>query len=646
MTITPSTVTLNHKLHTKSPSFASVSFSEPTKILYEYSRALFVENKPTWVKITRNSQGNSASINKVISTANNLNTGVHSVNITLKMRVTTRDDAFDENGDYTFSTVIHTLGVFILRINVTDTQLLTLTPKKAVFEYKLGGTQPSQQLINVLSESNWTVTKNKNWVNLPTSSGSSNGSFYIGVIPSGLAVGTHTDTITVVDRLRTKTIAVSLVISEADTDTTFLYVSPQSYNLNYTVGGFLVVKNIEYNASGNWKATASESWLRLSATSGAGGVGTVQLTLQNTSSLTEGVYTAEVSFELGGLVKKVYLTLNVFDFIVNVLDPNILYFTKENNIIELSSRQIETHLTLSMATNYEGNNYVNKKTLPFYNGAASRRIGAFPQIIIGERPMLPNIYAINLIFPYDPVELNLLLTEEDLFSDIVYQAVPVNGVQFLKGKKPPSNWVTDMPLTRYLTKKGVLVFSVLSNGGIGNKILITGTVNNSYNFPNPEKPIYTAILPMRELGNLNVGDSFEVDVLNNKLTVNIIPEGNDHCLVFWENENGVWDVAEFTGDIIEKYNQKSTHFDFIKDHNTKETKVVNVEKTILYKINTGWIYNPDDVLGLSKLLQATNVYIQFSDKIVKVNPKRKTLEISKTEKTKISFDLNFENVLK
>ena len=641
MAITPNTVTLNHKRYTTFLSSASVSFSEPNETPNEEFRDLIVETEPKWATITRNSGGNSASVRKLSSAADNLSIGTHSVIITLKIRILEYD--YDSNRSKTYDV---NLGTFTLKMIVTDTQLLTLTPNTSYFEYQLGGTQPAQQLINVLSESSWEVSKTKNWVNLSTASGSNNGSFYIEVIPSGLAVGTHVDTITVVDSLRTKTIAVSLVVSEADTETIYLYVSPSAFNLNYTIGGFLTVKNIEYNASGNWTATASESWVSLSATSGVGGIGTVQLTLQNTSSLTEGIHTAEVSFLLEGLVKKVYLTLNVFDFIVNLLNPNQLYFTKENNLIEISSQQNETHLALSMATNYEGNYYVTKKILPFYNGAASRRIGAFPQSIIGERPMLSNIHSIDLISPYDPVELNLTLTEEDLLSDIVYQVVPVNGLQFLKGKKPSSNWLTDMPLTRFLTKNGILTFSVLSNGGIGNKIAITGAITETINFPNTQKLLYTAIVPIKGLDELNVGDTFEVDVIYNKITVNIIPEGNDHCSVFWENNNGVWDVAEFTGDIIETHKPKSTSFEFIKDHNTSETKVIDTTTTILYIINTGWIYNIDDVLGLSKLLQATNVYIQFKDKIVKVKPKTKSLEVSKTDKRTMSFDLTFENVLK
>ena len=58
------------------------------------------------------------------------------------------------------------------------------------------------------------------------------------------------------------------------------------------------------------------------------------------------------------------------------------------------------------------------------------------------------------------------------------------------------------------------------------------------------------------------------------------------------------------------------------------------------------MYTPEDVLGLSKLLSATNVYLQFTDKIVKVNPTSSSLQVSKTNDTDISYDVTFENVLK
>ena len=642
MAITPNTVKLNHKLYTTTASSNSISFSEPAAGPLEKFREFIVENKPDWAIITRNSSGNSASVEKISSEADKLSVGTHTANVTLKLKITDFDTGIDPTSDRNYN-----LGTFTLKIVVTDTQLLTLSPSTAVFEYQLDGTQPEQKRINVLSESNWTVKKTKNWVKVSSTSGENNGSFFIEVTPSGLSVGTHTDTITVIDSLSTKTIPVSLVISQADTDTTFLYISPTKINVSYTIGGFLAVKKIEYNASGNWTAEASASWINLSATSGKAGVGSVQLTLQNTSSLNEGVYTSEISFKLAGVVKKVYVTLNVFDFVVNLLNPNTLYFTKENNLIEISSKQNETHLALSMATNYEERYHVTKKMLPFYNGAAYRRIGDFPQTILGQRPMLPSIHAVDLIFSYDPVELNLTLTEEDLLSDIIYQVVPVNGVQFLKGKKPTSNSITEMPLTRYLTKKGVLTFSVLSNkGGIGNKITLTGAVSKVFDFQNPYKPLYTAIIPIKELGNLKIGDSFEVAILDSKLTVHIIPEGNDHCMIFWENDNGVWDVVECTGDITEIRNPTTSSFEFIKDHNTTETKVVDAFTTTRYKINTGWIYNKEDVVGLSKLLEATNVYIQFRDEIVKVKPTTKRLELPQKNESTISYDLTFENVLK
>lgn len=641
MAITPSTVTLDHKLYTTLSSVGSVSFSEPATTSYEISRSLVVINKPSWALITRNGSGNSATISKINAQADNLSVGIHSATVTLKLTIVSEDDS----GSGT-SSVTYTLGSFTLKINVIDTQLLTLTPQTAVFEYQLGGAQPAQQLINVLSESNWTVTKTKNWVTLPTTTGSNNGSFYIQVTPNGLAVGTHTDTITVQDDLRTETVAVSLVISEADTDTTFLYVSPSTYTLNYTIGGYLPIKIIEYNASGNWTASGSESWVGLSATSGGSGVGTVELTLQNTSGLTQGTYSAEVTFTLGGLVKKVYLTLNVFEFIIDLLDPNELYFTKDNNLIELSSQQIETHLALHMSTNYEGQSHVVNYVLPFFNGSATRRIGEFPHAIIGSRPMLENIHAIGLFYPYDPVALNVTLTEEDLLSDIVYQIVPVNGIQFLKGRKPVDNWLTDMPNTRYLTKKGILTFSFLSNGQTAEHLIITGAVNQTLYFSNPLKPLYTAVIPLKEFSDLQVGDSFEVTVNDNTIKVNIIPEGNDHCLAFWENENGVWDVLEFTGDIIETHKPKKVIVDVIKDHYYQEAKAISNTTTEQYKINTGWMYTPEDVLGLSKLLSATNVYLQFTDKIVKVNPTSSSLQVSKTNDTDISYDVTFENVLK
>ncbi len=633
MAVTPNNINFTYKKGTYSYSSEIVTYQEPVGSPNEQSRHLDYENKPSWLEITRPNPG-EAKI-QLAPSVDNLSPGQHSAVVTLKMIM------FEDPGEG-IPESYEELGQVTVNVTVTNTVELTPSPSNINYSYTLGDAAPSPTVVSITSESAWTATKTKTWVTLANASGSGNGQFTVSVEASGLAVGTHTDVVTVTDAMFTKTVNISLTISEADTGTTYLYVNPSEISMEYTLEGYLPIKNIEYNASGNWTASSDKTWVSLSLSSGAAGVGNVELSLQNTETLTAGTHLAQVTFSQGGLVKNVFVTLEVYDLVEDLLDPAILYFTKDDNYIALSSLRENTFLSLSMSSNFNGNIYTGEFAVPFYQGSGRRRVGQFPAKIISEQPLPSSFKDVSLYIPYLPAEINITFTEEDIVSDQVFQVVNSNNIKFIKGSKPTGQWLSDMPINRHLTKKGLLTFGFLSNGAYPTKIDVTGDREYTYTLGNPDNPFYAVTLPMERIYYLKVGHVLKVKVLNIEANIEIVPEGVDHCLVFWENQWGIWDVFECKGEIIVNDGFSTETFEFRKDQNRKDTKVLTNTVSSDYRIDTGWVYSPEEISAISKMLGATNIYLQINDEMIKVVPTVRKLQRSRTNSNEPSFVLTFD----
>lgn len=635
MAITPSSLNFSYKKGDALPPARVVNYSAPDF----GNNFISSEASESWLHAS-NYSFTSANI-YINSNANNLTVGTHSATI----EFFNNEEDFKEPNQSGPPTFIKTsLGVVTVSIVITEAVILTLSPDNLTFNYEFGGTTPSAQTVNVTSENSWTITENTNWLSISTTTGSNNGTFQVSVTPSGLNAGTHTTNVTVNDGVTTKTLSVSLIVSEPDTGTDYLYVAPNYLNFGYTISGIIPpFKRVELNSSGNWSATTNKSWIKLVTSSGTSGVGVLEIGLQNLSGLTIGSYNGIVTITVGSIVKTVNVNLSVYAFAQELLQSFTNYFTEEDNIIEVSSGRYDTHLSISVSSTFEGIIYDVPYAIPFYQGSAKKRIGLEAKKIIGMRPFV-GLSNASVFIPYKPVLLNISIKEKELFSETVTQEIQLENIRFIKGYKPTNDWISDLPRKVYLTTKGILLFSFLSNYKTANSLEISGAINKKYNVSNEYNEFYSAILPL-ENENLKVGDIINVTALSTSIQIQIKPDGVDHSFVFWENQWGCWDAFEFTGEFTESSNIKQTSFSFRKNHNQKETKVLDITDKRMYKVNTGWIYTDNEVQTLQKMLLSKNIYLMKNNRLVKVKSSNKGLVISKTNKFLKSFDLKFENVV-
>mgnify|MGYP001065929868 CR=1 FL=1 len=539
----------------------------------------------------------------------------------------------------------YVLGTFTINVTLEDTILLNVSPTSAPFEFELGGVVPVNKTFTVTAENDWTVTKTTGWVVLPTVAGSNSGSFQIGVNTTGLAAGIYNDIVTADDGVNTVTIAVSLTVSDANTGVNFLYVTPTLLNFGYSSGGSIPPqKTVEINTSANWTASADQSWINLPTASGGAGAAVIPIALQNISGLAVGEHFATVTFTTGNIHKTVTIQLTVFEFLTELLDEGYLYFCDDDNFIKVSSGRLDTFMQLEIATFYNSKNYLIPFSIPYFNGTTQKRIGSTPKKLIGEQSLVG--FADAAIFnPYPTINLDIVVSELELFTHNLVQTQTINNVKFVKGKKPLINWISASPQKIYRTKNAIVYFSIITKGITAYTINVTGAFTKTFNFAGVTSDLLTVVVPLADVGALNIGDAITIEVLGNTLDVIIKEEGIETSVIYWENQWGVWDTLEFTGDvsITDSFTRKT--LTTRKTELTTETKLIDVTKPIDYKINSGELHTDDEVETLSKMLDSKNMYLKVKNSIVKVNPTTKKLNPYITDRELRTFDLTFKNVI-
>ena len=636
MAVTPSSLSFNYKKGELLPPARVVNYSANDYgnnfISYEASENWVYASSLTFT---------SANIH-ISNNANNLSVGTHSATVEIFSYAEDHHE-FDNQQPGFIKT---SLGTVTVSVVITEAIVLTLTPDNLTFNYEFGGSTPTAQTVNITSENAWTITESTNWLSISINSGSNNGTFQVSVTPAGLSAGTHTANVTVNDGVSTKILVVSLIVSEPDTGTDYLYVTPTTLNFGYTLSGILPpTKRTELNASANWVATTNQPWVKLVTTSGTSGVGNLDIGLQNVSSLLAGNHYAIVSIAVGNIVKTININLSVYLFAQQLLEVNTLYFADDDNNIIVSSGRTDTHLYIEANASFEGTSFNFPFAIPFYNGVATKRIGLEAKKIIGSRPFV-GIGGVNLFTPYLPVSLDISIKEVELFSETVTQNIALNNISIVKGTTPVDNWISDNSREMYLSRKGIVLFSFIGSKYVpANHIKITGAVNQTFTFNNAISNLYTVMIPLSSF-NLKVGDQLNINVQNTNVTVIIKPEEVEQSFVFWENKWGVWDSLEFTGEFSEKSNYKSKDFIFRKNHLNTETKVLEVTDRTTFKLNTGWMFSDNEVETLRKMLKATNIYVMINNKLTKVKSTTKSLPKPKTDEENRAFDLTFEKLIR
>lgn len=535
-------------------------------------------------------------------------------------------------------------ATLFVNLELISTQYLEVSPGSASFNFIVGESNPAAKVFSVLSENSWTITKNATWLTLSITSGSNNGSFSVSVNAVGLTPGVYNDTVTVNDNGTSATISISLTVTDPDTGTDYLNIYPTVLNLGFTESGAVPSsKNIDINASAAYTVVTAQAWIGLSAVGGSAGTSTITVTLQNLAALSVGDHIAYIDFTLGTIVKRVTVYLTIYELVSETLTPG-LYFADDTNNIKVSSARNDTNLLMIVNASYLGKIYKVPYTIPFFNGVASKRIGAEADNIIGDNVIF-GMANISVFTPYVSVNVNIDINEIETVTDAVLQTISIPGLKFLKGYKPNTNWMSNVPRNLYVTKNATVIFSVLSNGAQSGDLVLDGDITQTIPTETQIFDYYTVVLPLKTLTSLIVGSIFTATLLGETITVEIKDDDLDHAMLYAETQWGTFESFELTGEVKEFSSYKDEVYTFRKDHLHSETKVFERKKRKLFKINTGVIYTDEMINHLDILLESKNFYLQTSSFFSKVRCTFKKLEVLASLRDFGSADLTFEDVI-
>lgn len=172
------------------------------------------------------------------------------------------------------------------------------SPSVLSYNYVIGATVPSAQTLNITGgATGWTASASQSWINLSQNSGTGAGPINVGVDPSGLAIGSHTGTITLSTAGGTAVVNVSLNVTQA----TFTF-SPSSLSFGGVSDRDLNDKilQISLNTGANahsWSIGSATSWLQVIPVSGSVSSTPATVTVRvDATSLTEGTHNGSIVF--------------------------------------------------------------------------------------------------------------------------------------------------------------------------------------------------------------------------------------------------------------------------------------------------------------------------------------------------------------
>lgn len=622
-------------------SDVTVSYDNPTFAAVNLTN-LNIIGLPPWLTVLNLSY--NSSDDKVVFTlrvntayAQGMSAGSFSTNIRVKYI------AINVLAQFT----AHESPNYNVNIEVFQTVLLALNPTTLPFQYNIGASTPPIQILNITSGGSWNITTSQSWVTLSQTSGVGSSSIEVGVNVASLAVGTYQAILNVIDSLGTPRQAiVSLIINTADTEDTYLYVSPG--NLQYISElevDNTTEKTITIEASDAWAVTSSQTWVVLSASSGTSGISTITVTVDSDELTDTNVpYLAELTFTSEGIQKSVFIELIIVPFLLQGITSETLYFADDRNKLQVSNVFPNMQLYCEAIASNGSENIVYKLNAPYQTGIAKQLIGLEANVLLQHVAPTNNLTS-RVKHNINPVTINLNVFNKAIFTGATTPLANYSNLRFLRGKTPI---VTDklcyIPSEINVTKDAVLSLSALDASEAPTDIEITGdaTATISTSIAN-DLLTYNAIVNLAPLA-LSSGDQIIITWAGIEITVNIKPNPVEQHIIAFENEWLEFEFFECTGFLTIAPEAAQTKTE-VQVEGTKHTKIVSIDNGKSYTLNTGYIYSQAEFEWLARILEAKRVYIYLGSEPVEIILDTKSLVTYKTREHFRSYNLKFTKAI-
>lgn len=398
------------------------------------------------------------------------------------------------------------------------------------------------------------------------------------------------------------------------------------------------------NGLGAWTITRP-NWL-LQAGSNSGNDTDTRLVYPiHSDNLNPGVYTGIITVVFGGETFEILLKHTVVDGLSTGFSGSIVNFTKDregiSQIYGLDNQKVNIHLDI------ESFDYFTLFS-SFFSGDFSKGIfNVNTDFWLGElvhkaMPSLRKLSSIALesfkvppgaggfftykVFRYfNPSQTHFWLKYFNRFSGVQEgDDRDYYGIQFLKGRRPkrfsPTFGIIDYKESPIrVTKNSYTLLPVFRN----NSISLIEIYRNGVRYKKiyPDRGDIQLFGVQLCFGPFTQGDVIEARVLGSldtpgeipfySQTYIMFPEGKLSYHIVWENEHGLPEVLEFTGD----YSFPSEHKGISSltfDNYLESLEKMGSQRTLKFSANTGWILKANQE-RIDSLVDANRAWIVFTD---------------------------------
>ena len=195
-----------------------------------------------------------------------------------------------------------------ITVNYTVTNVMSVAPQTLNFSYYSGSVlTPSDQSVSIGGQAyTWTASANQAWVQLGSTSGTSPSTLSVGVDPAGLPIGIHPAVLTVSDGSTSKTVDITLTITDG------LTVAPSTLVFSYCLGSSATPAGQSVGINGPsipWTASVNQGWVQLGSVSGTS-PSALSVGVDSTG-LAVGTHAAVLTLSYGSSSKTVPITLTI-----------------------------------------------------------------------------------------------------------------------------------------------------------------------------------------------------------------------------------------------------------------------------------------------------------------------------------------------
>lgn len=468
--------------------------------------------------------------------------------------------------------------------------------------------------------------------------------------------GEYSGTINISSGDTTVSVPVTVYVVE---DSSF-NVTPDDLDFTALTGLDVPGENLFVYTDNSWEITHIPAWLVLSAQSGSGPM-VINAGIDYTG-LALGDYYAELIVTSGSQQKTVTVHLLYTTFLSSPFVPGKLYFARELEYLVFTSLSPQSKIMLTVDVDVRSldflrnQSYTRNYELPMFNGQCRFHLGTVIEQLFDKADSLSDFLnefdQNHLRAQYRPANVSVYFAEVNQVTGERIQFGEISALKMALGHKPQlteamfgimnvmqqqeSRITADSIISCNFSALSPATVFVKKNGVVQDKIVIPAMGVNVF---------YSYFLFN---DNLVPGDSVEIMMKGDFSRTRrflVFPPGKESTHVFFENENGLLEVFEFTGRrrLLSNYTHKTA--DRYKDLYVLKEKLISENQQAI-TINTGYVL-PGDHKVIDAIIKSPGVWVSFDSRFgpyFRVDATSTKLTNADTDVAEVSFDVEF-NIL-